>query len=148
MSPAPLTAPITFLGVDPGDKRTGLAVGDRITGLATPLHALEIPSAQEDRLMRAIVDATREHGAEALVVGLPLNMDGSEGPRAKLVRAFADRLSERTPLPIHLHDERLTSAEADWAMAGSGLTHKRKKARRDALAAAALLKSYLETLQD
>jgi len=78
-----------------------------------------------------------------LVIGLPLNMDGTEGPRAKLVRSFAVLLETRTARVVHMQDERLTSANADWNMAGSGLTHKQKKSRRDALAAAEILKDFL-----
>lgn len=87
-------------------------------------------------------DSRREPGE--LVMGMPLNMDGSEGPQAKAVRAFGDRLAQRTGRTIHLQDERLTSVEADWRMAGSGMTHKQKKAKRDALAAAATLRDFLE----
>lgn len=138
--------PRRYLAVDLGDKRTGLAGADSITRIASPLHALHIPIAQRDRLLTALADAAREHEATDLVLGLPLNMDSTDGPRAKLARAFAHDLHTRTNLPVHLHDERLTSAEADWSMARTGMTHAQKKARRDALAAAALLRDYLESL--
>jgi putative Holliday junction resolvase len=135
-----------FLAIDLGDKRTGLALGDDQTRIASPLEVLEISSALEATLLDAIADAAREHEAGALVIGLPLNMDDTEGPRAKLVRDLADKIGARTGLPIHLHDERLTSADADWSMAQSGLTHKQKKSRRDALAAAAILRDFLSAL--
>ena len=138
-----------YLAIDLGDRRTGLAMGDGETRLATPAGVVEIPMARSDG--RALLDALAgeiderigEDAPGELVVGLPLNMDGSEGPRARLVRAFADRLERRTGRRVHLFDERLTSVDADWAMAGSGLTHAKKKSRRDALAAAALLRSCL-----
>lgn len=132
-----------YLGVDLGGKRTGLAVGDDETGLATPLGAVEVALADADALLRRLADAAAEQEAGALVVGLPVNMDGTEGPAAASARAIAGRLGARTGLPVHLQDERLTTAEADWAMAGSGLTHKQKKARRDAIAAAAILRDFL-----
>ena len=138
-----------YLAIDLGDKRTGLALGDGETRLATPMGVVEIPLARSDgaALLEALAGEIDEQiGEDApaeLVVGLPLNMDGSEGPRAALVRAFADRLERRTGRRVHLHDERLTSVDADWAMAGSGLTHGQKKSRRDALAAAAILRSFL-----
>ena len=91
-------------------------------------------------------DPLRDKGE--LVMGLPLNMDGSEGPRAKLVRSFAVLLGTRTHRTVHLQDERLTSASADWTMSGSGLTHRQKKLRRDALAAAEILKDFLEGQAD
>jgi putative Holliday junction resolvase len=72
-------------------------------------------------------------------------MDGTEGPRAKSVRVFAERVAKATGRVVHFHDERLSSVEADWKMARSGLTHGQKKARRDALAAAAILQDFLQT---
>lgn len=88
-------------------------------------------------------DPKREPGE--LIMGLPLNMDGTEGPRAKIVRSFGDRLALRTGRAIHMQDERLTSADADWQMAGTGMTHKQKKEKRDSLAAAAILSDFLES---
>ena len=132
-----------YLAIDLGDKRTGLAGADSITRIASPLRTIEILIAQRDRLLDALAAAARDHEATHLVLGLPINMDDSEGPRAKLARAFALDLHQRTNLPVHLHDERLTSAQADWSMARSGMTHAQKKARRDALAAAALLHDFL-----
>lgn len=89
-------------------------------------------------------DPRREPGE--LVVGLPVNMDGTEGPQAKAVRSFAERLGRRTKREVRLQDERLTSVDADWRMAGSGMTHKQKKMKRDSLAAAAILRDYLESI--
>ena len=134
-----------YLGIDLGDKRTGVAVGDSVTGIATPLDVIETGSADE-RLARLRGVIERE-GPDELVVGWPLNMDGSVGPSAEKCKAFADQLAELTRLPVRLHDERLTSAEADEQMAMTGLTHKQKKARRDALAAAAILRGFFETLR-
>jgi putative holliday junction resolvase len=138
-----------ILCIDLGDKRTGLAVGDPITRIASPVDVLEIPAAQRDgaALAQAIAAAARDHNARTLLVGLPLNMDGTEGPRAKLVRTFGERLAKATGLPVIYQDERLTSSQADWQMAQSGLTHQGKKARRDALAAAAILGDYLANLE-
>jgi putative Holliday junction resolvase len=137
-----------YLAVDLGDKRTGLAVADTIMRIVTPLATLEVPRERRagEELVEALAAAAREHGADALVVGLPLNMDGSEGPRAKLVRAFAARLVAKSGLSASFQDERLTSADADWQMARSGLTHGQKKSRRDALAAATILRDFLETI--
>ncbi|MBA4029005.1 MAG: Holliday junction resolvase RuvX [Planctomyces sp.] len=137
-----------LMAIDLGDKRTGLAVGDTVTGLVSPAGALLVPIARRGGadLLGAIAQAVDRHGPARLVVGLPLNMDGTEGPRAKAVRAFAQRLASATGLEVDLRDERLTSADADWAMARSGLTHGQKKSRRDALAAAAILRDHLATL--
>jgi putative Holliday junction resolvase len=134
-----------YLAIDLGDKRTGVAVGDTFTGIVTPLDVIQTAS-EHERFTR-LRDLIEWEGPGALVVGWPLNMDGSVGPSAHKCKAFADRLGEATRLPVHLHDERLTSAEADEQMAMSGLTHKQKKARRDALAAAAILRGFFESLR-
>lgn len=140
-----------YLCIDLGDKRTGLALGDSITRLVSPIDVLEVPIANRngedllDALARAIDEQVGKTSA-ALVFGLPINMDDTEGPRAKLVRAFAARLAARTAHPIHFQDERLSSAAADWSMSQSGLTHKQKKQRRDALAAASILRDFLAGL--
>jgi len=139
-----------YLALDLGDKRTGVATGDSITRVAAPVGVIEVPMEREggEALLRAIeVVVRRELGEDAasgeLVVGLPLNMDGSEGPRAALAPAFARRLAERTGRAVHLADERLTTEEARWRMARTGMTRKQKKQKKDALAAAAILEAFL-----
>jgi putative Holliday junction resolvase len=147
-----------YLCIDLGDKRTGLAISDSITRIVSPLDVLEVPIADRqgdallDALLAAILSSFSPVSPFEIIFGLPLNMtDSTEGPRAKLVRDFASRLQSRlasSPRPpaIRFHDERLSSVAADWQMAQSGLTHKQKKSRRDALAAAAILHDYLTTL--
>ena len=131
-----------YLAIDLGDKRTGLATGNDLTGMVAPTGTLEIP--RGEALIAAIVKEIENHNPDALILGLPLNMDGTEGPRAKIVRDFAAQLSAQTSVEIDFQDERLTSYEADQAMARSGRTHKQKKRLRDALAATAILRDYLE----
>ena len=130
-----------FLCIDLGDKRTGLAVGDDVLRIASPVDVLEIADAA--RLIEALVAAVAEHEPDELVMGLPLNMDGSEGPRAKLVRQRAAELSRRTGKSVHLFDERLTSYAAEDGFKGQSLTRGQKKQRRDALAAAVILNDFL-----
>jgi putative Holliday junction resolvase len=126
-----------------------LAVSDSVTRLVTPLEVLEVPVSHEGgaALIRAIAAAAREQVSERglleLVVGLPLVQEGKEGPKAKQVRAFADRLRAALGCAVHFQDETLTSVEADWSMARSGMTRGEKKARRDALAAAVILRDFL-----
>jgi putative Holliday junction resolvase len=140
---------VRYLAVDLGDKRTGLALGDSVTTVVAPAGLIEVPIADRaggallDALVRAIDQQIGAASKADLVVGLPLNMDGTEGPRAKLIRDFAARLAARTGRTIHYQDERLTSSEADWAMARSGLTRGQKKQRRDALAAGVILRDFL-----
>jgi len=136
---------VRYLAIDLGDKRTGLAVGDEQTGIVTPREVLNIPmKPSADRLLDAIVASVEAEGPDELVLGLPLNMDGSEGARAEQVRGFGEVLGARTGLDVRYQDERLTSADAEWSLARSGKTHGQKKRVRDALAAAAILRDYLE----
>ncbi len=130
-----------YLAIDLGDKRTGLAVGDDETALATP--AATVPVARGPALIDAILRMIREHEVDALVLGLPLNADGSEGPRAKLTRRFGVSLQEATDVPMYYQDERLTTYAANQRLAGTGRTHKQKKAARDAIAAAEILQDFL-----
>lgn len=149
-----------YVAVDLGDRRTGIAVGDRVTGIVSPVRVIEIPA---DRgggadLLEAVAREVAEHlgppgmvgagwsAAGEVVLGLPVHMDGTEGPRAKMVRAWGERLAGRCGVVVRLQDERLSSAEAEWELAGSGLTRGQKKRRRDALAAAAILRDYLAGL--
>jgi putative Holliday junction resolvase len=109
--------------------------------VVSPLAVLEIP--RGDDLVEAIAEHVAEHGPDVLVVGLPLNMDGTEGDRAKICRAFGEQIAARCGLPVHYQDERLTSDAANHALARSGRTHKQKKAVRDALAAVEILRDFL-----
>ncbi len=133
-----------YLAIDLGEKRTGLAVGDDITGIASPLDVIQTSSAEER--FKAIARAIEDQGPAALVVGAPFNMDGTKSPGTQKAEAFAKELESRFKLTVHLFDERLTSAAADDQMAQSGLTHGQKKARRDALAAANILRAFLDTI--
>ena len=135
-----------YLAIDLGDKRTGLAVGDTVTGLVGLAGQLEVSvkANSGEQLLAAIVKAVALHGPAGLVMGLPLNMDDSEGPRAKSVRVFAARVQQATGLVVQFQDERLTTAEADWSMARSGLTRGQKKEKRDQIAARILLGEFLK----
>jgi len=86
----------------------------------------------------------QEHQVEAIVVGLPLNMDNSEGDQAKLTRKFADELALAVNLPVHLQDERLSSAAANEKLALSGLSRKKQRQKRDMLAACDILEEFLQ----
>ena len=133
--------PMRYLAIDLGGKRTGLAVGDDETGVVSPMRVVALP--RGEALLAAIGAAIEAHGPDALVLGLPLNMDGTEGAAAKAARDFGKTLGERTGRPVHYQDERLTSFAADQQMARSGKTHKQKKRIRDPLAAAEILRDYL-----
>jgi len=129
-----------YLGIDLGDKRTGLALGDDETGLIAPLDV--IAARRGESLLAALLEAIDQQRPAAIVIGLPINMDGTEGPAAKTSREFGELLHHRSGLPVIYQDERLTSYAADQHMAQTGRTHKQKKQLRDALAAAEILRDF------
>lgn len=139
--------PVRTLAIDLGDRRTGLAIGDDATGIASPLELIELPldAADPSRVIdavRAVVE--RECGpSDRVALGLPINIDGTEGPRAVLTRTIGAMLAASLGREILLLDERRTSQAADARMAQTGLTHGQKKARRDAIAAAVMLEALL-----
>jgi putative Holliday junction resolvase len=133
----------SFCGVDYGTKRIGLAISNAEGTIASPLAAVDA-AGPPDEVVRRVTDAVTDYDVKGWVVGLPLNMDGTEGPQARLVRTFGERLAAHTRQPVHYWDERLSSDAADSLMARSSLTHKKKKARRDALAAQVILQSFLD----
>ncbi|MBN2511818.1 MAG: 6-phosphogluconolactonase [Sedimentisphaerales bacterium] len=133
-----------YLAIDLGQKRVGLAISDAGQSMAFPLVVLEAGPG----LISRIAEIVRSEKAGFIVIGLPLNMDGSEGPRAKASREFAVQLTKAVSVPITLFDERLSSAEADWKLAGSDLTRDDRKKRQDAIAAAVFLQAFLEQQKD
>jgi len=129
-----------WLGIDHGTKRIGVAAGSTDDGIAGPLKVLDAVPAQA--AFQQIRRLAQQYGAQGIVVGWPLNMDDTEGPQARLARRAAVQLAEATDLDVRLWDERLSSFEADKALAGQ-LTRKKRKSRRDALAAASVLHDFL-----
>jgi putative Holliday junction resolvase len=130
-----------YLAIDLGEKRTGLAVGSDVTGIVSPAGIITTTSDSER--MRHIAEAIAEHGVDELVLGLPLNMDGTEGPAAQRVQALKGFIEQRHGIPVRLMDERLSSFDAEQQMAGKGYTRGRKKELRDALAAVVILRDFL-----
>jgi len=138
---------VRYLAIDLGDKRTGLAVGDDVTRIVSPVAVLHVPcSPDPERLLREIERSIEAHAPGAMVIGLPLNMDDTEGPQAAAVRAFGAALQQRTGLLVHFQDERLTSFQADQQLAQSGKTHKEKRSVADALAAANILRDFFDAM--
>lgn len=129
-----------YLAVDYGNKRTGLAVCDRDETMASPLSVIH----DSARVIQAIVDVVVEEGIEGIVIGLPLNMDGSEGFQARRVREFGKILSGKVEVTVLFHDERLSSFSASEKLAAMSLTRSRRKKRLDAVAAAEILEGFLE----
>ena len=136
---------MNYLAIDLGDKRTGIAVGNDRLGLAHPLCVLEKPIGPQ--LLEGLQEIISKHCPDAIVMGLPLNMDGSEGKRSQKTREFGDKIKALIPLPLHYQDERLSSAAAEEYLNQSGKTHKQKKKTRDALAATEILKDFIKLNQ-
>ena len=129
-----------YLAIDHGHKRTGLAVCDENETIASPLKVIE----GQKILANEIKKIVTEYNIAALVIGLPLNMDGTEGPRTKQVREFAESLKDLN-IPIHFQDERLSSFQADEKLIPMELTRGKKKQRKDAIAAAEILQTFLDS---
>ncbi len=128
-----------WLGIDHGHKRIGLAVGDTQARMASPVG---MASAERHDTVEQILAMARDYQVEGLLVGWPINADGSEGPQGVMARRFASELAKQTKLPVRIWDERLSSFVADQALRGL-LTRKKKRARQDAIAAAAFLQDFL-----
>lgn len=129
-----------YLAIDYGAKRTGLAICDRSETIASPLTV--IPGQYD--VLQKIVKIVNAEGVEAIVLGLPLNMDDSEGPQAKIVRLFAEELKACIDIPIHFQDERLSTFAAEEKLAPVELGRKKTKKHLDAVAAAQILEAFLE----
>jgi putative Holliday junction resolvase len=146
------------MGLDVGDRRIGLAVGDSESRVAVPIGVLDRTGSDVD--WRAVLDEAESHGAETLVVGMPLSMNGRKGPQAESVDAFVTRLRSHTSMPIVTIDERLTTVEAGRLMRegrgqqgrgqqGRGQQGRAKGKRApkgaiDAAAAAVILQAWLD----
>jgi len=129
-----------YLAIDYGAKRTGLAICDKAERITSPLAVLENPNLFIDK----ILDTIKSEDVEAVVIGLPLNMDDSQGPQAELVIKFAERLKKHLQIPIYFQDERLSSFAAEEKLAAANIKQKKHKKRLDAIAAADILQAFLD----
>jgi putative Holliday junction resolvase len=130
------------LGVDFGERRIGLAVSDDLGITARPLHAIESRGYRADAAR--VAEVAREQGADAIVVGLPLRMGGELSPLAKRAQRFARALRAAVEAPVSLWDERLSTVEAEQAMAEARVKRGKRRDQVDAAAAAVILQSYLD----
>ncbi|MBQ8321868.1 MAG: Holliday junction resolvase RuvX [Clostridia bacterium] len=131
-----------YLGVDYGDKRTGIAECDVSGVLASGICTLSL-GGMKNTAMRVAEEAERR-GCKKIIVGLPKNMDGSEGPRADVVKAFAEILSTLTDIPIDFYDERMTTMVAYRFLDGSGTYGKKRRDAVDTLSAEIILQGYID----
>jgi putative Holliday junction resolvase len=135
---------VRALGIDPGSKRIGLAISDRSGTIASPLMVLERTRSRQ-RDDAEIARIVRDEDVEIVVVGLPVNMDGSHGASAKGAIADARRLATVVGVPVELHDERRTTVSADRSMREAGLDGVKRREKVDKVAAAIMLQSWLDT---
>ena len=131
-----------ILGVDPGSRRIGLALSDEEGRVALPLDT--ISRSGEEAAARAVGDRARDEGATEIVMGLPLEMDGTEGAAAKRARRFAGAVERASGLSVVMWDERLTTVAAENALRTAGVRGKAARSVVDRTAAAVLLQSYLD----
>ena len=133
-----------LIGLDLGSKTIGVAASDPDRRVAAPVETIERQRFSLDA--QRILDLAAERRAAGLVLGLPINMDGSEGPRAQATRAFARNLARRTELPIALWDERLSTAAVERALIAADASRAKRKSVIDQHAAAYILQGALDRL--
>lgn len=133
------------MAIDYGDARTGVAISDAtglLAGFTTVIHGY-----RQEVVAQEIARLAKAHGAERIVLGLPRNMDGSEGPRAELCREFGRLLEEETGLEVAMWDERRTTVDAHRILTETGNRGKKRKEKVDAVAATLILEGYLGFLR-
>jgi len=143
--PGLLAAGGTVAGIDLGDKTIGLAVSDRSFAFAHPRPVIMRRKFSLDAA--ALVAALSKNDARAVVIGLPVNMDGSEGPRAQASRAFVRNMARVTQLPFVFWDERLSTVAAERALIEMDVSRAKRLTRIDSAAAAFILQGVLDRLQ-
>lgn len=132
-----------ILSVDYGDKRTGIALCDKLEMLASPVCVLTEWNAEV--LADKIVDIAKEKRAERIVIGLPKNMDGSKGFRAEACESLGEIIRNKTDIPVVFWDERLTTVSAHRILSDNNVRGKKRKAVVDAVAAVTILQDYIDS---
>jgi putative Holliday junction resolvase len=130
-----------ILGVDPGERRIGVAVADEETRLARPLEVVDATASDP---VERIAELARELGARIVVVGRPISLSGAAGPAVAAQERFVTRLRAAVPAVVVEHDERLTTVLADQGLRAGGGRRASRRALRDAVAAQVMLQSYLD----
>ncbi len=133
-----------YLAIDFGLRRVGFAICDREHIIVSPLCQIQCHAKELTKTIEQIKIIVNDNDVDAFVVGLPINMDDSEGDQAKVTRQFAQKLNEAIPLPLYFQDERLSSAAADDMLSDTGLSKKEQKQKRDMLAACDILREFLD----
>jgi putative Holliday junction resolvase len=132
-----------LLAVDLGTRRVGLAVSDEMGVLATPKPPIILQGGTDPEILDKVCQAAVDCDAVEVVVGLPLNLNGSRGPMAERAEQFAARLEQKLGRPVRLFDERLSTREAESRLIGQGMRRGRRRDHVDGAAAALFLEAYL-----
>ncbi len=141
---APLAGKGALMGLDPGTKTIGVSVSDGLQMTATALETIKRRKFSQDAAR--LTEITRGRAIAGVVIGLPRNMDGSEGPRAQSARAFARNVAQTLSLPVVLWDERLTTAAAERTLLEADTSRKRRSEVIDAVAAQFILQGALDRI--
>ncbi|MFC1501282.1 Holliday junction resolvase RuvX [Elusimicrobiota bacterium] len=133
-----------LLGIDYGSKRIGIAISDPLGIAAHPITIIQRKSLKAD--MESINRLITENSVSKIVMGLPINMDGTEGSLTSEIKSFAQKITEATKLPVDFHDERLTSSQTERILVDEAdVSRNKRKDIRDKVAASIMLQSYLDT---
>lgn len=133
-----------LIGLDLGSKTIGIALSDAGHLIATPMETIRRTKFTKDA--ERLIEICNEHDIGGIAIGLPLNMNGTEGPRVQATRAFERNLSQKIDLPMLFWDERLTTVAAERAMLEADLSRKKRAARIDSTAAGLILQGVLDRL--
>ena len=145
MSDTPLTAKSRILAVDFGDARTGLAATDWTGTIAVPLPRID--SRDRAQVIQKVLEMANERESQAIVVGLPLTLDGTLGERAQHTQQFVNQLQQATPLPVATVDESHTTDEAHDRLKQGGMKAKKRKDHADSISALVILERYRDHLR-
>lgn len=132
------------MGIDYGDKRIGIALTDALCIISSPYEVYK--NIGEEDALNHLLKIIKENSVNDIAMGLPLNMDGSEGERAKIHREFGEKLEKLSGVKVHFVDERLTSAEAEEILISSGVRREKRKELIDKISAQIILQTYINSL--
>lgn len=130
-----------ILGLDPGERRIGIAISDATGTIASPVEFIDVRTKNHEQRIK---DLCSEWEITEVVVGLPISLDGTEGPAAARSRNFGEMVGGLTDLPVSYHDERFTTVTAEQALLEGGVKRRSRTSRRDQVAAAVMLQGFLD----
>ena len=130
-----------IIGLDPGERRVGVAVADPTGTIASPDRFID---RTKENVVETVAEMCDELGVSLIVVGLPISLDGSEGPAARAARHLGAEIAAGVDVEVVYHDERFTTVTADQALISGGVRRKKRKDKRDQIAAAVMLQAYLD----